>query len=336
MMRFLRWFLPLIFVTGLAHAQTGFIMRDDCTALTGVAYNTVCQNTGSTGTLTQGFLYSFDGSDWVSAGNMHSNTYGLDNIMTVDNTTSHCTEANKCQFGNGTVYIDLYCNDQNVCYMEHSQIGDTYLRARSNYHLVLYDEELSSAILTIDPDAATQIGKYTFGTTYMPKKTVDFPAAALTTDTAQCASPALATINSGAPRYTIICTDSDSSSIYGEVVMPKSWDGGTVTFAHRYVQTAADTGVLNGDIAASCRLATATINNTWGTEVAIDDAAVTGSNAIDMTTSAAVTPNGTCTAGTSRLLQFRYQLDAGGTTTAVATLHHLGFTMEYSVTSLSD
>ncbi|HMD81946.1 MAG TPA: hypothetical protein VKE92_11590, partial [Anaerolineales bacterium] len=136
--------------------------------------------------------------------------------------------------------------------------------------------------------------------------------------------------------YTIICADNDASSIYGEVVMPDAWDGGTVTFTHRYVQTAADTGVLNGDISTACRLATSTINATWGSEVAIDDAAVTGSNAIDMTTSGAVTANGTCTAGVPRLLQFRYQLDAAGTTTAVATLHHLGFTMRYSVTSLSD
>jgi len=66
MMRFLRWFLPLIFVTGLAHAQTGFLMRDDCTTLTGVAYNTICQNTGSSGSLTQGSLYTYTGVDWDS------------------------------------------------------------------------------------------------------------------------------------------------------------------------------------------------------------------------------------------------------------------------------
>jgi hypothetical protein len=260
----------------------------------------------------------------------------LDAVMTAGNTTSHCTEADPCQFGNGTVYINIYCNDLNVCYNETSEPSDLYLRARTDHHLIIYDEELAAPILTIDPDNATTLGMYTFGANYKPKKTIDFPAASLTVDGTQCAQPALATINSGAPRYTIICADNDASSIYFEAVMPDAYDGGPVTVNHRYVQTAADTGVLNGDIAASCRLATATINNTWGTEIAIDDAAVTGSNAIDMTTSAAVTPNGTCTAGVPRLLQFRYQLDAGGTTTAVATLHHLGFTVKYSVTSLSD
>jgi hypothetical protein len=35
------------------------------------------------------------------------------------------------------------------------------------------------------------------------------------------------------------------------------------------------------------------------------------------------------------MLYWRYQLDATGTTTAVATLHHVGFRMEYSETSRS-
>jgi len=169
-----------------------------------------------------------------------------------------------------------------------------------------------------------------------PKKSVWFGAGSLSTDGTQCAAPAEVTINSGAKMWTIICTDNDASTIYGLASMPDAWDGGTVTFAHHYIQTAADTGVRNGDIAASCRLTAATINNTWRSDIAIDDAAVRGANALDKNTSAAVTPNGTCTAGVDRLLQFRYQLDATGTTTAVATLHHVGFKMEYSVTGNSD
>jgi hypothetical protein len=53
-----------------------------------------------------------------------------------------------------------------------------------------------------------------------------------------------------------------------------------------------------------------------------------------MTTSAAATCAGTGVAG-GDMLYFRYQLDTA-TTSAVATLHHVGFMMEYSVTSLSD
>jgi len=316
--------LPVTPVDGQEVTVTDALATTDCEVGGGTYRNRCVWNQG--------------GGTWDLAlsGVSGATTPTLETVMTAGNTTTKCTEADPCEFGNGTVAIKIYVTDANQMVIEPSVAADRYFTCMTNQVCGFYDTEGAAAILTIDPDAASQLGKYTFGTAYKPTKTVDFPAASLTTDTAQCASPALATINSGAPRYTIICTDNDASSIYGEAVMPKSWDGGTVTFAHRYVQTAADTGVLNGDIAASCRLAAATINNTWGTEIAIDDAAVTGSNAIDITTSAAVTPNGTCTAGTSRLLQFRYQLDAAGTTTAVATLHHLGFTMEYSVTSLSD
>ena len=134
------------------------------------------------------------------------------------------------------------------------------------------------------------------------------------------------TINSGPKQYTVICTDNDASTIYGHTVMPDSWNAGTVTFELVYLQTAADTAVLNADVAAQCHAAGETVNSTWGTEIAIDDAAVTGSNGVDMTTSGAVTPAGTCAAGDA--LWWRIQLDATGTTTAVATLHFLGMKME--------
>lgn len=270
---------------------------------------------------------------WAATVNSEADT--LDTVIGRGNTTDGCTEADPCQFGNGTVYVNIYVNDANQFVIEPSTAADRYLTCMTNQKCGFYDTEGGAVILDIDPDAASTLAMYTFGTAYKPKKTIDFPAASLTTDTAQCASPTLATINSGAPRYTIICTENDASTIYGEVVMPDAWDGGTVTFKHRYVQTAADTGSMLSDIAAACRRSGDTINNTWGSEVAIDDAAVSGSNIIDMTTSAAVTPNGTCAGGA--LLQFRWQYDGtGNPTTAAATLHHLGFTMEYSVVSLSD
>lgn len=150
----------------------------------------------------------------------------------------------------------------------------------------------------------------------------------MTPDGTQCADAAEATINSGPMQYTIICADNDASTLYGHIVMPDSWDAGTVTFELEYLQTAADTNALNSDITCQCRGATETVNNTWGTEQAIDDAGVTGSNAVDHTTSAAVTCNGTCAAGDT--LYWRWQMDATGTTTAVATLHILGIKMEYT------
>lgn len=150
----------------------------------------------------------------------------------------------------------------------------------------------------------------------------------MTPDGTQCADAAKVTINSGPMQYTIICADNDASTLYGHIIMPDSWDGGTVTFEHEYLQTAIDTGALNGDICCQCRGAAETPSSTWGTEVAIDDAAVTGSNAVDHTTSGAVTCAGTCAGGDS--LWWRYQVDATGTTTAVATLHNLGMKMEYT------
>lgn len=154
-------------------------------------------------------------------------------------------------------------------------------------------------------------------------------AGSLSSDGTNCAAPAEVTINSGPKLYTVICTDNDASLFYGSTVMPDSWTAAdTPTFEVSYIQTAADTAVLNLDVQAQCRGATEVPSSTWGTKVAIDDAAVTGSNAIDMTTSAAVTPAGTCAGGDS--LFWSIEVDATGTTTAAATLHFVGVKMEYS------
>jgi len=196
----------------------------------------------------------------------------------------------------------------------------------------LYDSS-QNCILSITPGASGALNQFVFCPGYLPYKWIWFDAAALSTDGTQCAAPAEVTINSGPKRFTIICADNDASTIYGSVKMNNDYSGGPIYFTHVYLQTAADTNALNGDITAQCRGNGVTVNSTWGTEVAIDDAAVTGSNKNDYTTSAAVTPNGTCTG--APMIYWRYQLDAAGTTTAVATLHTLGFGMEYPVTSWS-
>jgi hypothetical protein len=149
----------------------------------------------------------------------------------------------------------------------------------------------------------------------------------MTPDGARCAAETDVTINSGPKVATVVCIDHDASGLEGHVVMPDSWSGGAVSFELEYIQTAADTSALNGDVKAMCRGPGETVNSTWGTEVAMDDAAVTGSNAVDHTTSAAVTPAGTCAAGDT--LFWEWQMDATGTTTAVATLNFIGMKMEY-------
>lgn len=213
------------------------------------------------------------------------------------------------------------------------EAANTKTEIMTNQTWCLFDVEGDSCVETVDPDGASTLAMWTYATAYRPKKSVWFGAGSLSTDGTQCAAPAEVTINSGPKIWTIICTDNDASTIYGSVKMPDNWDAGTVTFDHVYLQTAANTGALNGDIAAQCRGNGEVPSSTWGAEVAIDDAAVVGSNSNDMTTSAAVTPAGTCAAGD--MLYWRYQVDAGGTDTTAASLHHIGFRMEYSETSRS-
>lgn len=162
-------------------------------------------------------------------------------------------------------------------------------------------------------------------------RSIYWGAGAMNADGTFCLDPTQITINSGPKIWKVTCADNDGSSLDGSITMPDGWDGGTVTFELSYIQTAADTAVMNSDIAAQCHGPGEVVNSTWGTEIAIDDPDVTGSNAIDHTTSAAVTPAGTCNPGDS--LFWRWQLDATGTTTAVGTLHIIGMKMEYTITS---
>ena len=155
-----------------------------------------------------------------------------------------------------------------------------------------------------------------------------------TPDGAQCADAASVAINSGPQVFTIICADNDGSTIWWHMVMPDSWDVATdITAELEYLQTAADTDPLNGDIGIQCRGAGETVDATITAEYAMDDAAVSGTNQIDHLTSGAIDVNSgagsnDCTAGDS--LWIRYQMDAGGTTTAVATLHFMGLKVEYT------
>ncbi len=271
---------------------------------------------------------------WVLQGGAPTETQTLDNVFDLGKIINGANSlANAVQIGDGVTPICLYTDATLGPQVRPCTDADVKTIIPANFTWALHDVEGDAAIETVDPDAATVQGMWTYGTAYRPKKQIYFPAGALSTDGTQCSAPAEVTINSGAKRWTIICADNDASTIYGEVEMPDSWDGGTVTLMGTFIQTAADTSNLNADIAMACRVDGDTINNTWGTEIAMDTA-MGGSNKIDTVTTAAITPNGTCT-GAGTMLQFRYQLDAAGTTTAVATLHHLGFKLTYSEKSRS-
>ncbi|MEQ1844161.1 MAG: hypothetical protein ABL983_01120, partial [Nitrospira sp.] len=235
---------------------------------------------------------------------------------------------------NGTQKLEVFGDATMGGTIRPSPLGDSVWRCWANFNCLIRDEEAGATVLTIDPDAASKLLMYQFGSNYRPLKSVWIGAGALYGDGTQCPErPTAVTINSGPKIPTFVCTDNNASRLTGMLRMPGDWDGGTITITHSYIQTAADTSALNGDAAAQCRGNGETVSSTWGTEVAIDDAAVTGSNKNDMTTSGDITPAGTCAPGD--MLYFYYELDATGTTTAVATLHHLGFRLTYSSTSLS-
>lgn len=277
-------------------------------------------------------LCRYNGSDWDPVSS--SSVTGWPTVSTTKEITWANSVLNAVRIGDGTTPMCHYtdatlgpvirpCTDSNVRTL-----------VPANFTWCWYDLEAAACAFTFDPDAATPKDMYQFSAGYRPLKTVWFGAGSLSTDGAQCANPAEVTINSGPKIWTIICTDNDASTIYGSIKMPNAWDGGTLIFIHSYIQTASNTAALHGDIAAQCRGNGEAVSSTWGTEVPIDDAGVTGSNQNDFTASADVTPAGTCVGGD--MLYWRYQLDATGTTTAVATLHHVGFAMKYALTSLSD
>jgi len=191
-----------------------------------------------------------------------------------------------------------------------------------------------NTIFRATPGGSGMVNKLTYGANYRPLKSVWFDAGSLKGDGTQCpADPSAVTINSGPKVLSFICADNNGSVLYGEVPMPANWDGGTVTFTHHYIQTAADTNVLEGAVSCQSRAAGVAPSSTWGTAIDIDDAAVTGSNAEDRTTSAAVTCAGSPAGGDT--LYFRYVLSGTNTTTAAASLHHRGFWMTYTTTSPS-
>jgi hypothetical protein len=280
-------------------------------------------------------LYYCDTTDtWVDVLTAETQTLdqAFDQGKTIDGANS---VANAVRIGDGTTPICLYTDATLGPQVRPCTDADTKTIIPTNFNWCLYDIESTSCIETVDPDGASTLAMWTYATAYRPKKSIWFGAGSLSVDGTNCVAPAEATpVASGPKLWTIICADNASSTIYGSVRMPDSWDGGTVTFTQVYQQTAADTNILNGDISCQARSNGEAPSSTYGSTVALDDAAVVGSGSNDMTTSAAATCAGTGLAG-GDMLYWKYVV-ATETTTAMATLHILGFNMEYSITSRSD
>lgn len=144
---------------------------------------------------------------------------------------------------------------------------------------------------------------------------------ALNVDGTDCAAPVATQLNGGPIVGAVVCSDLDTSTIYFKMVLPKDWDTSVTTYVvgiHGVATGASPTGDLQGDVALQCRRNGDLHNNTWGTEVALDFPTWTTQWDEVQVESAAVTPNGTCAVNANLL--GRWQVDAAGTTNAVAAI----------------
>lgn len=134
----------------------------------------------------------------------------------------------------------------------------------------------------------------------------------LLSDGTFCKSPIGVTINSGPIVGSIDCDDSDSSVLYGDVLL-EIYEGGTIVFTVEAVNVnASPSGNMDFDFDAQCRGDSDVVNSTWGSSA---NAVITFGTQYDVMhgDTAAVTPDGTCAAGDT--LYWRAVLDATDTTT---------------------
>jgi hypothetical protein len=288
-------------------------------------------------------LCEFDGADWVpisgggGGGGDHGGLTGLDDddhsaVYVKFESSAGTPTAGSCERA-GQLQFDTTNSILYACYDADNpvDIGDQ----GDSYAQICGDSVCTTASGAETLTIAGGVGLTTVGSADTLTINVDnhvksvyFPANALTTDGTVCDNPALATINTGPRIYTILCEDSSTGNIYGHLVMPDSWNAGTLTFELEYVQTQADTGALHTHVACQARGNGETISATWGTEVVTNDTNVSGSNIVDHLTSGFVTCAGTPAAGDS---VFFYVRTDTGITTDMTTLHIIGIKMEYTV-----
>ena len=242
--------------------------------------------------------------------------------------------ANAVRIGDGLTPICIYIDSTSGPRIRPCTDSDVRTYIENGFTWGLFDVAGDADMFVVTPGAATKKAMYAYKPGYYPLKSVFLSAYSLQGDGTNCpARPTVVTI-SNMIYPTFICTENNSSRLKFWIPMPTNWDGGVVYFEPMYAQTAADTGSVLLDAAAACRAFGTAFNGTYGTEVNIDDASVTGSGAVDSTLSAAITPNGTCTSGSAL---FGY-LDVDATTnptTAAATLNFIGVRVFWSETSPS-
>ena len=128
---------------------------------------------------------------------------------------------------------------------------------------------------------------------------------AVTVDGTNCTNATSQTINSGPTLYAFSCADSNSSAFDGSLTLTQAIATATFTLTVNDVDSSSQH--FAGGFKAQCRASGTAPNSTWGTAQTVDITMVTANNNYTGTT-AAVTPNGTCSSGAT--LFWRFTVDA--------------------------
>ena len=116
-----------------------------------------------------------------------------------------------------------------------------------------------------------------------------------------CTLAAVAAINSGPSIDAVNCTDAATSTFEGNVILRQSLSTATFTLAVSDIDSSSH--VFGGNFSAMCRASGTSINATWGTAQSVAVTMTTANNNVTGTT-AAVSPNGTCSAGSTLFWRF--------------------------------
>ena len=135
----------------------------------------------------------------------------------------------------------------------------------------------------------------------------------LTADGTVCADPVKSTISGGPTGYFVICSHSTSGTFDGQVAIPLTTVGNLSTLKLTLTVNDVDSSSqhFSGTFKAMCRNNGAVVDGTWGATQSVD-IVMTSANTNYTATTAALTPNGTCSAGATLFWRFTIT-NSGGT-----------------------
>ena len=147
-----------------------------------------------------------------------------------------------------------------------------------------------------------------------------FDGGGLVADGTNCQDPVKTTINSGPTQYTILCATPNSAVFDAAVIGLKQ---AVATFKVRLkANDSVSTKTLAGTFKGQCRASGTAPNSTWSATQTVSITLTTADNTYEGLT-AAITPNGTCSAGAD--LYIRYNATGGSNS---ATTRIVGLSIE--------